>query len=442
MAEAERPHLLYVAWGFPPSRGAGMYRALATANAFVAADWDVTVLTATRETFEALTGTDDASLERIDPRVVVERVPFDVSTRESDLRKWSRGRIYSPLLWNYLASKRAATGFPEPTYGPWGPALVARALDLHRRHPVSLVIGSANPNVDFAPGWALHKRFGVPFVMDHRDAWHLDVYTGDHVGSRTSRSAVLERRMIAQAEETWFVNEPIRQWHAREHPARAERMHVVANGFDADFLNGLSSDRDPALRSELTFGYLGTIYGPMPLQETLEAWRIARSRNAVISRSRLMFRGRLGHFSTPDSDAAELISHYAAHGVSYEGPVSKTEVATAYNGYDILCLMIAESPFVTSGKVFEYAATGLPIASLHSPRTAASAVLRGRPLWYPAADTTAESFADALCAAADAFAELTPADIEEARAWSMPLARDEQLTPRIAALRERLERLQ
>lgn len=58
----QAPHVLYVAWGFPPSRGGGVYRALATVNAFVAEGFDVTVLTADRETFEKYTGV-DASLE-------------------------------------------------------------------------------------------------------------------------------------------------------------------------------------------------------------------------------------------------------------------------------------------------------------------------------------------------------------------------------------------
>jgi hypothetical protein len=51
-----RPHLLYVAWGFPPCRSGGVYRALATANAFARDGWDVTVLTVERELWERRTG--------------------------------------------------------------------------------------------------------------------------------------------------------------------------------------------------------------------------------------------------------------------------------------------------------------------------------------------------------------------------------------------------
>ena len=73
--EGRRPHLLYVAWGYPPCRGGGVYRALATANAFAQDGWDVTVLTGEREIFQRYTGA-DLTLEERRPPVRVVRVPF------------------------------------------------------------------------------------------------------------------------------------------------------------------------------------------------------------------------------------------------------------------------------------------------------------------------------------------------------------------------------
>ena len=195
------PHLLYVAWSYPPARSAGMYRALATTNAFARAGWDVTVLTAERETYERLTGTDVGAEETIDPRVRVHRIPFDPERGETDHRRWSRWRVYSPLLWNYLRWVIARLGFPEVGYATWRRPLARAARQIHAAHPVDLVIGSANPNVDFVPGDVLYRDDRVPYVMDHRDAWHLNVYTGKRVGARFSRSARLERRMMRHAAE-------------------------------------------------------------------------------------------------------------------------------------------------------------------------------------------------------------------------------------------------
>lgn len=426
------PHLLYVAWGYPPSRSAGMYRALATANAFARAGWDVTVLTATRETYERLTGSDPQSEDAIDSRITVVRIPFDPLRGEPDLRKWSRWRVLSPLLWNYLRWVRARFGFPEAGYGMWKAPLIEAARQIHATHPVSLVVGTANPNVNFTPGEDLHRSHGVPYVMDHRDAWQLDVYTGERTSPRTSRPSRLEERLISNALECWFVNQPIRDWHAREHPDHASRMHVVANGYDPNFLD-TSRTRTPD-PSHLIFGFLGTVYGPIPLRETFEAWRAARAISPLLASAEIVIRGRLGHFAEPDPIAAQLIAEFADDGVRYEGPVSKTGVADVYRSFDALLLVISASKFVTSGKVFEYAATGLPIAAIHDPETAATSILTGHPSWFPVAGVTHDEIVRVLISTAERAAAMSTADFAEAQQWATPLARDNQLAPRIAVL--------
>ena len=428
------PHVLYVAWGYPPSRGAGMYRALATANAFARDGWRVTVLTATRETFEHLTGSDPEAEKFIDPRINLVRIPFDPDRGEVDLRKWSRARLHSPLLWDFIHWIRSRLVFPEGGYGSWKAPLTTAAEKIHREHAVDLVVGSANPNVDFTPGMHLRRKYGVPYVMDHRDAWHLDVYTGKRIGRRLGRSNRLERHLIDDSLEAWFVNQPIRDWHAAEYPRRAEHFHVVANGFDPVFLDS-APDRQVDPDRGLTFGYLGTIYGPMPLRETLEGWRLARAESSTIARSRLVFRGRLGHFVEPDAAVAALLSEFRDDNVSHRGPASKTQVSEVYRGFDALLLILGRSRYVTSGKVFEYAATGLPIAALHHPETAATSVLRGYPHLFPVSEPTPRNIANALIAAAEDALASTPRDVERARQWASHLSRDAQLLPRVSALR-------
>jgi glycosyltransferase involved in cell wall biosynthesis len=432
------PHLLYVAWGYPPSRSAGMYRALATANAFAQAGWDVTVLTTTRDAFERLTGTDEAAEASIDPRVVVERVPFDTTRGEPDLSKWSRSRMSSPLWWSFWRSSRERRFFPESNYGSWAPGLRAVAHRIHAERPVSLVIGSSNPHVDFVPGAELHRVSGVPYVMDYRDAWHLDVYSGRRIGSRRSRSARWERRALAGAAEAWFVNPAIRDWHAEQYPEARDRYQVVANGFDPAFLD-LHRDRRPDPRAGLTLGWLGTVYGPMPLRESLEAWRRARSVSPLAARSRLVIAGRLGHYATPDPATLELLNQYAADGVSYTGPVSKTGVSDVYRGFDALLLMVSSSPFVTSGKVFEYAATGLPIVSVHDAQTATTGILSEHPAWYLTASLDPDDIADAMIATLERASAFTPADLADSQGWAQRFSRAGQLDPRIAALRSVVE---
>jgi len=415
-----------------------MYRALATANLFAREGWRVTVLTATRDTFERITGGDPEAERSIDPRVQVVRIPFDPARGETDLRRWSRFRVFSPLLWNFVRFLTAKALFPENGYGSWRRPLERAAVRIHRETPVDLVIGSANPNVDFMPGDRLRRRHGVPYVLDHRDAWHLDVYTGERLGRSWSRSRRIERRLFAGASEAWFVNAPIRDWHAAEYPRGARDMHVVANGYDPGFLE-LGGLRPRADGEGLVFGYLGTIYGPIPLRETLDAWRAARETSPLLARSRLVIRGRLGHFAEPDAMTAALLDEFRDDGVSYEGPVSKTAVARVYGGFDAVLLIISHSRYVTSGKVFEYAATGLPIAAIHHPETAATSVLAGHPQWFPVTALTPAEIQRVLIEVAERADRMTDADVAEARRWAEHLSREHQLLPRVHALRARVE---
>src|SRR5690606_22058533 len=157
-----RPPLLYVAWGFPPCRSGGVYRALATANRFAARGWRVTVITAQRETFIRYTGADTSLEQRIDPSIRVVRLPFSWPVLEPDLRRWSRLRIQRPGLWAKARARRDQVPFPEIGYGPWRRPLEAAAERIHRDDPVDLVLSTANPHVAFTAGYRLHRRHGVP----------------------------------------------------------------------------------------------------------------------------------------------------------------------------------------------------------------------------------------------------------------------------------------
>lgn len=425
-----RPHLLYVAWGFPPCRGSGVYRAWATANAFAAAGWDVTVLTVPREVFTMSTGVDESLERTVDPTIEIIRVPFHAAAYENDLRGWSWLRANAPEVWNVLDAKREQRSFPERTYGSWRPALEAAALEVHQRHPVDLVLGTANPHVDFTPGLFLHEQFSVPYVIDYRDAWQLDVFTGARLTPEGSDVSQWERRLVENAHSVWFVNEPIRRWHAELYPEAADRFRVVANGYDDAPPQSPSSDAPG-----LTFGYIGTISAAVPVDRLLEGWKNARAESHLLADSRIELWGHLNHTGTPNQAVATQLETFAENDITYLGPVPKRDIGDVYSRFDVLLLILGTGRYVTSGKVFEYAATGLPIVSVHDPVNAASDVLRDAPAWFPADDLSAEAIAAALIAAAEAAQKQTPEQREEGREWATQFQRAVQLTPQIEALR-------
>jgi glycosyltransferase involved in cell wall biosynthesis len=431
-AGARRPHVLYVAWGYPPCRSGGTYRALASANAFARNGWDVTVLTCERRVFERYTGVDESLEPLIDPRIRVVRVPFAWPALEPDLRRWSAFRVAMPRVWTKLRRRRDTLPFPEPTYGPWRRVIEAAAERVHAERPVDLCVATANPHVAFTAPLRLHAAHGVPFVADYRDAWSFDVFTGRRIHTPSSRSGRWEERVLSGATEVWFVNEPIRARQAQEHPQHAAKMHVVANGYDPE-LEAEGVDRRTSSAQGLTFGYIGTITRQVPVAELVAGWRAARESSALLQRSTVELHGYIGH-NAPLPVVQDAIAAGADAGLTYHGPVPKAAIRTTYARFDALLLVLGTGTYVTSGKVYEYLATGLPIVSVHDPGNAASDVLRGYPLWFPAASLGPEDVAKALTLAADA-ALAADADVRaECVRFARRYRREAQLDPRVAAL--------
>jgi glycosyltransferase involved in cell wall biosynthesis len=432
------PHLLYVAWGFPPCRSGGVYRALATVNRFAARGWRVTVVSADRETFIRYTGTDTSLEHQVDPRVTVVRLPFVWPLREPDLRRWSRLRMERPRAWAKLRIYLDQVVFPEVGYGPWRRPLEAAAERIHRADPVDLVMSTANPHVAFTAGYRLWRRHGVPYVMDYRDAWLLDVFSGKCLHADNSRAGRWERRLVAGACEVWFVNDAIREWHARLYPAHAPKMHTVSNGFDRELSRGFRQhEAEPD--SPLSFGYVGTVSSKVPLAQFVEGWRRARECSTDLASARAAIHGYLGFYATPQPDLLNLFESAADARISYEGPVSKGDIGRVYGTFDALLLLLGAGRYVTSGKVFEYAATGLPIVSVHDPDNATSDVLRDYPLWFPASSLEPEAIAQALVRAAGAARTAESRLRTRARSFGQRFSRDRQLDPRIEALAHKVK---
>lgn len=427
-------HALFVAWSFPPSRSSGVYRAFATAHALLRAGWDVTVLTAPREVFTRNSVTDFSLEEALDSRLNIVRVPFSATRFDTDLLAWEHGRARFPEFWQQRRNLSDLRAFPEKEFGGWARPLREAAERIHLEKPVDVTIATAAPHVDFAPGTYLYERYGVPFIMDYRDAWTLWTFTGTDYPSATSAQRRWERRAIESAHQVWFVNEPIREWHAQRHPSSATKMRVVPNGFDRPEGGPLGVPWRP-LGKKLVFGYLGTIHvSQFPGPELFAGWKLARELDSRLADARLELHGYLGRSDDPMPMLKGWLADAKTDAVSYEGPVPKSEVKRVYERFDALVLALPSGPGVTSGKVYEYAGTGLPIVSVHERYSAPSTILQDSPVWAPSEDLTPASIADAFRRCADIVCAQTPDSRAAAIAWGEQWERGVLLDPHIHAL--------
>lgn len=389
----KKPHLLYIAFSFPPSTASSVYRCMAVANGFVEQGWDVTVVTLSEDIWSEISGTDTGLVQSIDPRVKVVHVDDGGAEEPNrrDLRRYSRLRIEAPYLWKELFRRRHRSDFPEDIHHLWFEPAMAAARDIHNHHPANLVMASASPYISFKVARSLG---GVPYILDYRDAWAFNTFTGAESYAADSPQGLLEADYLRNAHQIWYVNEPIRAEYARRYPDSAPLMRVVPNGYDQRNGSSKKPSEDPS--TGLRFGYLGTLqYTVVPLDEFLSGWDLAVELWEGAA-PETIFRGKLSPTGLVPAEVLEMFKSGRHPGLRYDGPISKREVGTFYDSVDALLLILPPGKYVTGGKTAEYIATGLPIISIHNLDSAATAMLKDYPLWFPAKDLTAEGIAKAL----------------------------------------------
>ncbi|MGL4174373.1 MAG: glycosyltransferase [Actinomycetota bacterium] len=405
------PHLIYLAIGFPPAAKSCAYRMLATANLFSEQGWDVTVVTLEPESWAREYGIDPTLADQIDPRIRVANLPLARKDLDPNIRSYSWLRARYPQTWVKWRRRLDQKTFPERIFGSWRRPLEKAVMDIHAKNPADLLLVSPAPYTLLSAAWKLYDAQGVPYVIDYRDAWSLDVIGGKEAFSTRSRRGRWERKLVENSQQLWCVNSPIANFYRRRYPAIAERIKIVRNGFDRDFLPQFSPKSGPSASHEgMRFGYLGTVtFSLAQLKDLMNGWCISRQNDPAMSRSTLEFRGHMGAGIAKAANAhARLISQYSNDGVSYLGPVAKKDVAGVLAEWDVLVLVLTGGEYVTSGKVYEYMATGLPIVSAHVGTHAAAEVLTGYPLWIPTRSTSADDMAQAFLKASQLMREKTP----------------------------------
>ncbi|MEE6259010.1 glycosyltransferase [Plantactinospora sonchi] len=457
--------MLYLSFYFPPSRASGVYRARATANHLAARGWDVTACAAPLDFLRDVLGSLDTELaSTVDPTVRVERPALHRFAWERDLRRYGRFRRTFPRAAQKLYQLSQRLGFPEH-YASWGLAAVARGLRAHRRRRFDVVLATGNPFASFGAAWLFHRLTGVPYVLDYRDSWTLDLFTNRPAFPAGHPAWRWERRVLSRASGIVFVNEALRDWHAERYPAAADRMLVVPNGWDPDLapvstppgpasettgsrtgvpvgptaVVGAPADDsgqpgEPGGRTGPRFGYLGTVTRVQPLEELVAAFRLARE-HGDLADAELRIHGHLGFSKTSPTELTARLGLTGGTGIRYLGPVTKTEVHRVYAESDVLVFLAGGSRYVTSGKIFEYMASGRPIVSVHAPGIAAEEVLAEYPLWFTARSLDPAEVARSMVAAAKAARDLDPEQRSAAARHADRYARDLMLAPLEARLR-------
>jgi glycosyltransferase involved in cell wall biosynthesis len=202
-------------------------------------------------------------------------------------------------------------------------------------------------------GLLASRLTGLPWVADFRDAWTLNPEGEPLLGSA---SASLERRIVERAATLVVVDETIR---LRGLEDGDPRRVVIPNGVDPDDVPLADRART---RDALTIAHVGMLYGARDVMPVLNALRRLVSSGTLDAAQidlRLVGDVRL----PPEADLSRLP-------VTVRGNVDHTEAVAEMAHADVLLLYQPAGWRASTGKIFEYLATGRPIlcvAPLDSP---------------------------------------------------------------------------
>ena len=298
-------------------------------------------------------------------------------------------------------------------------------MAISRSRPFDVILATGNPFNSFAVAGMVGKRTGCPFVLDYRDAWTFDQFTGELKPGATEVALPMERRILHGAAGLLTVNDAILGWLTKVHSLPGSvHKRVMENGYDPEFLT-TDVDHLPATdHAGPRFTYVGTII-PEKMDWLGVLTTFDRVAAEVDERTRLDIYGHLG-FSTPQ--AADLLHLFEGHRrIRYHGSVTKATVAGVYSNSDVLFLPMYESPYITSGKVYEMMATGKPILAWGSPTAGALVPLRGYPKLVVANPLHPVSARRGI-EAAIAIAQRSPTELDDAaRAYALRFERSKQL---------------
>jgi glycosyltransferase involved in cell wall biosynthesis len=126
--------------------------------------------------------------------------------------------------------------------------------------------------------------------------------------------------------------------------------------------------------------------------------------------------------------------------VTFGGSVPKAQVANVYGSWDVIVFIATGGKYVTSGKVYEAFASGMPVVSAHSIEHDASVVLADSTMWTGAVGHDPNRLAESFRTAARMALEATDEQRAATRAAAAKYARVAQIEPAVrritSALRE------
>jgi O-antigen/teichoic acid export membrane protein len=385
--------LVLISWHFPPDPAVGALRWQKLASLAAERGWGVDVVM--RDT-RGLNGRDPSRVAELPASIRLHEVPMRPSPVAGVTRLLAalvrRGRSMpvvtgasAPAQSSVRSAEihgirslrdlaRAWHAWEDHARGArWAHDAAAVAAGLARSGTHRMIISSGPPHWAHVAARSASRLTGVPYAVDLRDPWSLIQRLPEHLASPVTLwlSARDEEAVVRDA--TLVVANTARARDALRlaHPAQAERIIDVPNGFDEDPM--------PASRHGRRFvvAYAGTIYldrDPRPLCRAVA--RAVKGRRLTPDDFGLEF---MGDVSTFNGTRLEEIAREegVAEFVRVRPSGTRREALEFAAGASMLVVLPQDSDMAIPAKLFEYMRFAAWVLVCGSPESATRAIVEG-----------------------------------------------------------------
>jgi len=360
MSYHEMKQVLIIAYYFPPMGLSGIQRTLKFVKYLPEYGWHPTVLTVSPHAYFAF---DDSFLQelrghpldiwRTKPGGVfsVLRSRRTVSLKNEGARKFLN-RLSQALFVpdNKIRWKKHALDF-----------LSTKNLDAF-----DAVYATAPPFTDHLIGIEIKKRYGLPLVVDFRDAWLEYPYHIYPTPWHRARHQTLERRVVTGADAVVTTNDFMRGILVRRYASDdvERKCSVITQGYDPEDFERADPSQCAVDSDEVNFVYSGVFYEDRDPQMLYRALvELKETRPDVYGRLRFYMVGYVQEEYQAIArqmgvDERFVYCGYVEHGRAVEWlkavDVAWFNIGARHKGFET----------VSPGKAFEYLGSGKPIMAI------------------------------------------------------------------------------
>lgn len=358
-------NILIITYDWMPRNSIAVHRPYAWAKYWSREGFAVTVLTAKKCSYDEPLGLNLPYLEFVDVVEVSYR-----NTRNHENKK-NIFEYKRKLIWLLKKNSFLIKKFFNLNYDirdAWAKYAIPIALDLYARKNFELIVSTYGPRAcHYIAERVKSNHPSVLWLADYRDLWSIR-HNSDLIERQMMREKEIERKVVSRADVLTTVSEPL----ANDLSVFLnKKVHVVFNGFDADWGEVVSrlkrhSNKIENVHGRLNITYTGMIYpgwrDPSPLFISIK--------NLIANNTINTNDIHVNFYGARQPGLEEIIDRYSAWGfVTIHGHVTREIALKEQENADLLLLLESDRPEakgVLTGKLFEYMISGKPILSIGS----------------------------------------------------------------------------